>query len=478
MVKKPLSSILNDLPNIQYVFDDSTLNKVDTKATYVIMGKIMSLEDFTDISIKMAALTLNLYLIPPEEISIPYFSGLLKSLCGESSMYVCEDGLIGSTASLKGYTLTLTLPVWNEAETLAGVIESFLPVADEIIIGIDDKTNDGSDEIAKKYTGQVFYFKWEKSFCKARNACLEKCATDWIFMTEGHEYLGEDSIPYFQMIKGLPQETAMVKVKRILECRKQSLFPWLIRNNPAVRYINNAHNAVISTDPRLNGSVALPQIFTMHERSEFKDNERREQRRYMNRGILLKELTKDPKDTRALFYLGNEYFDYGKFEKAISFYKRYLKYSSWDEERYQVKIFLAKCQVCMGDKSGGIDTLLSCFLEPVPRNDHMIVLADLLQDEHPESAIYYLRLATSVEEPQSPMWIDPSYYREVPLQKLCIIYGSIGRLSDALTCAKAVEKKYPLVKNSSTIISEIETALEDENKSWVREKSSFDLITV
>jgi hypothetical protein len=74
------------------------------------------------------------------------------------------------------------------------------------------------------------------------------------------------------------------------------------------------------------------------------------------------------------------------------------------------------------------------------------------------------------------MWIDESYYKEVPLQKLCIIYGSVGRINDALKCARLVQEKYPDTPCTEDIIEKLEKAVEDEDKSWDKRNSNFDLI--
>lgn len=476
--KKLLSQVINSLTvnaDTTYIFNKDQIGIVMPEGHYIIMGKFLSEQEFEETVKIVWNINKNLHLIPPQSMIPVKLRKLLLELTGESCIYACEDGLIGTTTRLKGYTLALTLPVWNEGETLQGVIESFLPVVDEIVIGIDNKTNDGSEAIAKLFTEDVFHFDWEKSFCKIRNACLEKCTSDWIFMTEGHEYLHESSYEHFKLVGSLIPQVSMVKVIRIID-GKHSEFPWLVRNNAGIQYINNSHNAVISKKEGFNYSVSIPEIKTYHERSEGKEQARRAQRKFMNRQNLLKDVMDNPNNSRAMFYLANEYFDFREYEKAVEWYKRYLQKGSWAEERYQAKLFCGKCLVMLGRKDEALEMFLSCFNEPVPRNDHLVVLADLYEHDYPDRSIYYLRMAASVEEPLSPMWVDPAFYREIPLQKLCIIYGSLGRLDDALTCAKLVKEKYPETDGVDDIIKKIEGALADESKDWNNGFSNFDII--
>ncbi len=480
--RKTISDVLRSLTgdiSVNYIFEKDQADSIDAGFINAVMGKFLSNEEFIATAKAVYDKNTQLILVAPDSLPIVELRKFLKSLCGESSVFICSDGVIGQTIFLKGFTMALTLPVWNEAETLGLVIESFTPVVDEIIIGIDEKTDDGSDEVARLYADEVFYFKWEKSFAKARNACLEKCTADWVFMTEGHEWLHPDSYEQFKWIRELPPVVGLIRVKRIIKDQgeeKHSVFPWLTKNNCGVHYINDSHNAVISKNQVANFITDLPSIYTVHERSDKKYEARRAQRKFMNRSNLLKDLIKDSRDSRALFYLGNEYYDYGEYAKAVEYYKRYLAVAKWAEERYQAKIFCSKCLVCLAQKDEALKMLRSCFLEDVARNEHLILMANLLQDEYPNQAIYYLRMAAAVEEPISPMWVDPTYYRALPLQKLCIIYGSMGRLNDALACARLVKTKYPDTQDVDKIISDIERALEDESKNWDSGLSDFSIV--
>jgi len=55
---------------------------------------------------------------------------------------------IGRNGTMNGPTVSLCMIVLDEAETLQRAIESVQPIADEIVVGIDDRTTDDSDEIA------------------------------------------------------------------------------------------------------------------------------------------------------------------------------------------------------------------------------------------------------------------------------------------------------------------------------------------
>jgi glycosyltransferase involved in cell wall biosynthesis len=399
--------------------------------------------------------------IKPSNITVSEFRRILGFASGmgtgERPVWPCVDGHIGTGYfSYKGFSISMCFPAWNEAETIQDVIESFLPIADEIIIGIDKKTTDQSREIAAAYADQMHEFTWEKSFAKARNFVMNKCTGDWIFMTEGHEYLHESSIPTLRTLNSLPKDVTFVKVRRYIDYKKHSEFPWICRNNRGAHYINDSHNAVISNIAANNLTISLPDIKTIHDRSEEKDAVRKEQRRFMNRTNLLKAVADNPKDARSMFYLANEYYDYKEYSKAIEWYKRYLCHSYWPDEKYQAKVFLGRCYAEINNIKDSIETFLSCFLEPVPRNDHMIYISDLIAQENPSAALYYLKMACTVDEPNSPMWIDPLFYRQIPLQRLCVLYCELGMLTEALECAEKIKKLYPDTPGVDEIVGQID----------------------
>jgi len=423
-----------------------------------------------------------LIVIAGGDINLVSLRQTLRATCGESSLFICCDGVVAKTFDLKGFTLSLTMPVYNEEETIREVIESFLPVADEIIIGVDDKTDDATREIAALYADEVFSFTWRDNFASARNECLRRCSSRWIFMTEGHEFLSLESLDKVKFIGSLPADVNFVRVKRVYKednTNKTSVWPWITRNIPSISYKNASHNVVLSDVPSQNVSVDLLEIATIHVRSETKSIERSAQRRLMNRKNLRRGLISNKRDTRSMFYLANEEFDAGRYDEAASLYERYLKHSRWDQERYQAGINYARALRAADRPAKEIENiLLGCFAEGICRNDHMIMLGDLYEDNDPERAIFHLRMAASVEQVPTPMWTIESYYREVPLQKLCIIYGRLGRLQEALSCAKLVREKFPDVSGSDEAINQIEAALNEEGRRWDQRESNLDIVAI
>lgn len=123
----------------------------------------------------------------------------------------CPAFLLGVCGVPKASSLSVTLPVRDEAADLGRVLASFRGAADEVIIGVDPRTKDDTFGVASKYADQVFYLEDPEGpvpgktytgvrcakmaadgtqrmpeggvhFAWVRNQCLDKCSSEWVFM--------------------------------------------------------------------------------------------------------------------------------------------------------------------------------------------------------------------------------------------------------------------------------------------------------
>ena len=373
----------------------------------------------------------------------------------------------------KHFKLAFTMPVKNEAADIERVLKSFRGAADYIVIGVDDKSSDDTEKIAREYADVVFQFEWEKDFSKARNLCIERCRPllreeDWIFMSEGHEHL-EAGLDELLNLDQVLNSIHVVEVRR--EDRDHAwMFPWLFRNHTSIYFENPVHNALVYDDKRV---AQMPAVRTWHARSHQNAIERAIQRRSMNRQQLIKQLTQNPKDARACYYLANEWRQ-EDVNKAISFYQRYLEMNDrCGPQRYQARLQLAQClfkrvgvrqdeiriltaagqqtwsldKAQQEDMQAIYDTLIAAPADDWSRNEHWLGLGDLCatQPDLFERALRFYELAAvSIgREPLTFMWIEKANYTWLPAQKLVTIYALAGMLKEALHWCNRVAELLP-----------------------------------
>ncbi len=287
----------------------------------------------------------------------------------------------------KPFTMSMCLPVRDEEAELEKVLASFREVADEIVVGIDPRSKDGSREIAERYAdvvfdlvdpaAQEFFAKRDDlhgraaagahgsareltelatwglkfddpelppegvHFAWVRNQCMRRCSSDWIFMTEGHERLfqGHNYLVQLHRVKLLSGEQPDVISVARQGGRQRWAFPWLCRNDPdRIRYVRGTHNTLVFGDAVM---VAIPGIVTLHERDHDNALARAEQRQAQNKEALLDDWEKMG-NAQSLFYLGQEARREDP-EKAAEHLELYLEQDDGNGlTRYQARLMIAK----------------------------------------------------------------------------------------------------------------------------------------
>jgi glycosyltransferase involved in cell wall biosynthesis len=90
-------------------------------------------------------------------------------------------------------SLTIAIPIKNEAVLLQGCIDAIGTNFAAKIIILDSGSTDGSLEIAKENDIEVLDFKWNGQFPKKRNWFLQNYtpSTKWVLFLDADEYLSE-----------------------------------------------------------------------------------------------------------------------------------------------------------------------------------------------------------------------------------------------------------------------------------------------
>lgn len=361
--------------------------------------------------------------------------------------------LLGVCGFDKGYRLSVTLPVRDEARDLEPVLASFRGVADEIVVGVDPRTTDTTREIARTYAETVFDLESPEGppeeflgegkfhFSHNRNQCLDRCTGDWIFMTEGHERLIAGQDPLLRLKEIMP-EAARVGLVLRTGAGQQWGFPWLFQNAPDLRFVRAVHNEL--DFPAGTFVVKLPQVRTLHDRHHDRSVERAVQRKAQNRTRLLDDwLTRQ--STHSLFYLAQEWRAYDS-QRALERLEQFLAVSNNGVQRYQARLILAKERMLHGDARGARDVLQGASADDWSRTEHWLWLGDIAFNEHKFEQAYrfYRYCATTIGEPPfTAWWIDLATYQYLPAQRLAMVCGELGRPEEALHWARKATELLP-----------------------------------
>ena len=88
-----------------------------------------------------------------------------------------------------GASVTVVIPVKNEAKNLPCCIDEMLSLGQVLVV--DSESTDGTPEVAKQHGAEVLNFKWEGKFPKKRNWVLRNYdfITDWVLFLDADEFV-------------------------------------------------------------------------------------------------------------------------------------------------------------------------------------------------------------------------------------------------------------------------------------------------
>lgn len=386
------------------------------------------------------------------------FLTYLRGFFGHNDARVeCIGGyLLGVCGIPKKFTMSLTLPVRDEGKDLERVLASFRSCSDEMVIGIDPRTTDDTFEVASRYAEKVFYLEELLGppgeevpeggihFAHARNQCMNRCTSDWVFMTEGHEHLmtGQDEL---LNLDRLPEAARVAFVLRTGN-QQQWGFPWLCRNAPDLRYKRSTHNVL--DYPEGTFVIQLARVKTLHTRDHVRERARKDQRKIQNRLTLMDDWLTNVNEM-SLYYLAGEWREHSS-AKAIDRYREFLEVCRGrGAMRYQARLILGKMLMERnrpGDLADCRTILMEAVADDWTRTEHWIWLGDLAmnQERHEEAYRFYHYGASRLKDPPfTILWIDLPYYSYLPAQRLAMASALLGKREEALAWAARVIELAP-----------------------------------
>jgi glycosyltransferase involved in cell wall biosynthesis len=232
--------------------------------------------------------------------------------------------------------IALVMTVKNEGLGLEKAILSCLDFVDQVVVSVDSKSSDNTLQIAQKYADVVKIHDWENDFSKVRNFAHAGVETKWILFIDGHEYV--ERVEGLRAMLGSSADGLLTQV--IMETGFSFLYPRIYKNG--LQFEGAVHNSLPVKSP-----VKYKDFVIKHDRenmqSPFAIVQRNQQRDKMILSIMGDRVKKNKKDTRGLFYLGIFYLNSTDLKTAISYFKKYLKYSTATGERYSACFNIAFC---------------------------------------------------------------------------------------------------------------------------------------
>jgi glycosyltransferase involved in cell wall biosynthesis len=220
--------------------------------------------------------------------------------------------------------------VKNEEVCLAKCLNSIKEV-DEIVV-VYSKSIDRTKEIAKEFTSLIYEdFVWCDDFAAARNYGIERCTGDWILSVDADEVLEENGVAKIRNVIPKTNKDA-IDLHIVQTSGNYHKFPKLFRNRKDIRY----HNAIHEVIHVKSKDWADIKLYHDPSPSHAYNPDR-------NMKLLTKEIEKNPKNARTIYYLAREYFYKEDWRTCVEWLLRYIEIGKWKPELSDALLYLAKC---------------------------------------------------------------------------------------------------------------------------------------
>ena len=323
--------------------------------------------------------------------------------------------------------LTVGMMLYEEGETIEGVLEALKPVADRFILGLDRKSDDCTAKIARKYAHDFFEFDFQNNFSRARNQVLMRCETEWFFQVDGHEFLSRESLDCIEEAKHLGRkQAAMIDIGLYLWDDWEPILlyyvPRLFRADFDIRYTRAIHNTLTCVQGH-DHFLSLPKftdpgIVLDHKQPVSRHGKRAAQRREISvPGIQKQAEEKD--DSYDWYNLGVMQTYQEDVTGAINSFETALTVCERNDARYQIKLHLAGLYKHIGAREKAKELLSTATINDPSRCEHLVELGAIYEEDgRDDEALVFYGLATHFLIPTSQMTLHIPYYTHFPLARM------------------------------------------------------------
>lgn len=242
--------------------------------------------------------------------------------------------------------ICLAMIVKNEINVLKSCFDSVIDSIDYWIIS-DTGSTDGTQKFIKDYffekgiEGELHEDKWE-NFGANRTKVFEwgdkkKENFDYYFVIDADDVLRGDLTDFKFSNKNIKNGTIKIKHGILTHFRSHifnSSLKWVYKG-VLHEYPECLEKTELNSEKITNCFI---EASTSGSRSSDKDKYKKDAE------ILLKEVLKDPKNTRNVFYLAQSYKDSCNNEMAINWYQKRVDLGGWEEEVYWSLLQIGICK--------------------------------------------------------------------------------------------------------------------------------------
>jgi len=354
--------------------------------------------------------------------------------------------------------LSLAMIVKNEVRTLERTIQAVREHVDEIVIGLDVASSDGTREIAEKWADTLvdIHLTEELELCgplngegdwgfsNARNKVFRECHPDsWRLVLDGHETVLNasgltDAITEAERA-GCDSVEVLVLFEPDEEGVPQTRFGSVRLMRSDVLYKNPIHNLPVTKSTYKEKFVRVEH--RKCDQDPESKAERDRQRSKANIEAFRKKLRIDGDDARSWFYLATAYKENGRWDEGHRAFIECLKFSVWNEERWHSRVGAATCHSNLGDIDAARNQYVLAIEEYPEMAEAYYYLGNLAykQQRYHEARVW-LERCVQMDQPQCKLFVNPKIYQVDRYDLLSMTYNHLGMFGAAVEQAEKALK--------------------------------------
>jgi len=348
-------------------------------------------------------------------------------------------------------TVSAAIMAYQAEKKITDLLESLVGKVDQIVVGIDSKSTDHTQEVAEAFGAETFSFDLDDNFAGAREQTFSRCTSDWILWIDTDDVLAQD-VPIHQLLDEQAADVGMVWLPYVYHRDEYgnatTIFDRerLIRRSMFSKWTGRLHETCQATGKMTRDD----RVWVEHK------NRTEEGKGDRNFRILAKMVEGDPNDHRAVLYMAHQFFAAQDWFSACQWYERFIGLSSPGdvlEEKWQAVIYLTKARRSVGDLDGslrsGKEALLMCpqYADAYFELSHTYAcMGDWGR------SIHWHEEGLTRKQPDRILIQNPLDYSFNPFVVIHRAYFESGKLDKALNAAEKAQQQRP---NDQSLINAV-----------------------
>lgn len=335
--------------------------------------------------------------------------------------------------------ITACVIAYQSEEKIKALLESLKDQVDHIVVGIDQKTTDKTEEVALSFGAITFPFDLEDNFAGARQQSFDHAPedTEWFLWIDTDDTLHSD-VPIRQIADEAAKDVSMIWFPYVYHRDEYGNVTTIFDRERLIR-----KSAKPVWQSALHETCHAPGAQHRESRAWIEQPNRTEEGKSERNLRILHKMIEDPHDHRARLYLAHQYFAATDWPEACKWYETFLELRSPGdviEEKWQAMIYLTKARRSMGDLDGSIRSAREAlFMCPNYADAYFELSHTYLLKQDWKRSVHWHEEGLKRQQPDRVMIQNPLDYTFNPFATVHNAYYKLGHLEKAKEAvAKAV----------------------------------------